>query len=164
MAAHTFDLVKLNNAANGKTESEGGMNIPELAQALLALNEFMLLPDINPPVTSLRGGQMRHRLKALLKILPHDLDGTLPVAGQLPSIDDEQFVIFGVGNLIHSDQMWLAENMSDAGRHAGTQAMMIHCSTLKPEATDKLLARLVGNSRGNRKCLRPSRILDCRQQ
>jgi hypothetical protein len=102
MAAHTFDLVKLNNAANGKTGTEGGMNIPELAHALLAFNEFLLLPDIVPPVTSLRGGQIRYRLKALLNILPHDLDGTLPVAGQLPSSGDEQFVIFGVGNLIHS--------------------------------------------------------------
>jgi hypothetical protein len=132
MAAHAFDLVKLNNAANGKTESEGGLNIPELAQALLAVNESLLLPDINPPVTSLLGGQMRDKLKALLKILPQDLDKTLPVAAQLPSIDAEQFAIFGVGNLIHSDQMWLADNMSEAGRHAGTQAMMIHCSTLKP--------------------------------
>jgi hypothetical protein len=124
MAARTFDLVKLNNAANGKTESGGGMNIPELAQALLAVNESLLLPDITPPVTSLLGGQMRDMLKALLKILPQDLDGTLPVVGQLPSIDDKQFVIFGVENLIHSDQMWLADD--------GTQAMMIHCSTLKP--------------------------------
>ena len=124
MAARTFDLVKLNNAANGKTESGGGMNIPELGHALLAVNESLLLPDITPPVTSLLGGQMRDMLKALLKILPQDLDGTLPVVGQLPSIDDKQFVIFGVENLIHSDQMWLADN--------GTQAMMIHCSTLKP--------------------------------
>ena len=76
MAAHTFDLVKLNNATYGKTETEGGMNIPELAQALLAVNESLLLPDITPPVTSLLGGQMRDRLKELLKILPHDLDGT----------------------------------------------------------------------------------------
>ena len=74
--AHTFDMLKLTHAANGKTESGGGMNIPELGHALLAVNESLLLPDITPPVTSLLGGQMRDRLKELLKILPHDLDGT----------------------------------------------------------------------------------------
>ena len=101
------------------------MNIAELRQAILAVNKFLGLPDIDPPLTSLLSSQMRHRLKDLLKILPQDLDGTLPVAVQLSSIADKQFAFFGVENLSHSDQMWLADNAS--------QAMMIHChSTLKP--------------------------------
>ena len=125
--AHTFDILKLTNAANGKTECDGGMNIPELIGAVIAVNKSLGLPDIDPPVTSLLGGQMRDMLKALLKILPQDLDGTLPVAVQLSSIADKQFAFFGVENLSHSDQMWLADSAS--------QAMVIHCHyTLKPLA------------------------------
>jgi hypothetical protein len=108
--AHTFDFDafsqdKLNYAANGFTEAKGGMNKTQLMLALLAVNEFVNQPDIVPPVTSLRSGQMRYRLKALLNILPCDLDGTFSVAGQLPRSGDEQFAIFGVGNLVHSDQI-----------------------------------------------------------
>ena len=62
--AHMFDFSQdghlqnarwmLQNAADGKTESEGGMNKEELTLALLALNGFLLQPAIIPPVTSLR--------------------------------------------------------------------------------------------------------------
>jgi len=125
--AHTFDTVKLTNAANGKTECGGGMNIPELMEALIAVNKSLGLPDIDPPVTSLLGKQMRPRLKDLLKMLPQDLDGTSTVAIQLASIAVKHFAFFGVENLRHSDQIWLADN--------ATQAMMIHSDiTLKPLA------------------------------
>ena len=144
MVAHTFDFtvysqVKLNNATNGKTETEGGMNKEELTLALLALNGFLLQPAII--VTSLRSTQLRHRLKALLDTLPYDLDGTLPVAADAtgeadmcvqwlcdanlhPAVSSEQFALFGAGNINPSDQMWVAENMP--------VSMVIHCDTLNP--------------------------------
>ena len=147
--AHMFDFSQdghlqnarwmLQNAADGKTASEGGMNKEELTLALLALNGFLLQPAII--VTSLRSTQLRHRLKALLDTLPYDLDGTLPVAADAtgeadmcvqwlcdanlhPAVSSEQFALFGAGNINPSDQMWVAENMP--------VSMVIHCCTLNP--------------------------------
>ena len=146
--AHMFDFSQdghlqnarwmLQNAADGKTASEGGMNKEELTLALLALNGFLLQPAII--VTSLRSTQLRHRLKVLLDTHVH-LDGTLRVAADTtgeadmcvqwlcdanlhPAVSSEQFALFGAGNLNPSDQMWVAENMP--------VSMVIHCCTLNP--------------------------------
>ena len=68
--AHTFDFSQegqlqndrwmLQNAADGLTESEGGMNKDELVLAVIAVNAYLLQPAIIPPVTSLRSNQLRH--------------------------------------------------------------------------------------------------------
>ena len=147
--AHMFDFSQdghlqnarwmLQNAADGKTASEGGMNKEELTLALVALNGFLLQPAIMC-LTSLRSTQLRHRLKVLLDTHVH-LDGTLRVAADTtgeadmcvqwlcdanlhPAVSSEQFALFGAGNINPSDQMWVAENMP--------VSMVIHCCTLNP--------------------------------
>ena len=79
-----FSQIVLQNAANGLTLSESGLNKDQLIVALLAVGQHLRQPEI--VVTGLNSNQLRARLKTLLDKLPCDPEGPHPIASQLPDV------------------------------------------------------------------------------
>jgi hypothetical protein len=117
-----FSQSELQNAANGLTKSENGLNKDQTIVALLAVNEHLGLPDI--VVNGLESAPARKILKRLLDKLPCDIDGVMPIAGVLPDDGKESFVMFGVRDLTTDDQIWVANE--------APHTMVFHNSFLNP--------------------------------
>ena len=119
-----FSQIELQDAANGLTHSQNGLNKNQMTAALLAINESLGLPDISDTMKSLDNAQLRKILKKQLDKLPCDSNGLMPIAGAVRDDRFLKFVMFGMGNLYLDDHVWVANE--------APYRMVFHNSCLNP--------------------------------